>query len=243
LCNDYLINILTRIDFFPYHDRTITSIRQQRRPILLVDMDETLIHCFKNAESERLCIGFGQYTNDEILRFSLPGDTESGGRERRYTVVKRPGAIKLMHDLRRHYEIHVWTAAVKAYADKVLDWLEEEQGPLFQSRGYRTDCTPVPTSDGGMGYLKNIAAKFGENNLGRVLLLDNNPDSSPDDEVSNSVPVTDFFGDKNDDEFLVDTTYKQLLIQASKLRDVRNGITDEFRLLIHNRRSRERVSE
>ena len=203
-------------------------------------MDETLIHCFKNAESERLCTGFGQYTNDEILRFSLP-DTESGGRERRYTVVKRPGAIKLMHDLRRHFEIHIWTAGVRSYAEKVLDWLEED-GPLFQSRGYRSDCTPVPTSDGGMGYLKNITAKFGGNNLNRVLLLDNNPDSSPDDEVSNSVPVTDFCGDKNDDEFVLDT-YKQLLIRASKLRDVRDGITDEFRLLIHNRRSRERVSE
>jgi len=206
-----------------------------------VDLDETLVHCFKNTESERLCTGFGQYTNDEILRFSL-SDTQFGAsRERRYTVVKRPGAIKLMHDLRRHFEIHIWTAGVKSYAEKVLDWLEED-GPLFQSRGYRSDCTPVPTSDGGMGYLKNITAKFGGNNLNRVLLLDNNPDSSPDDEVSNSVPVTDFCGDKNDDEFVLDT-YKQLLIRASKLRDVRDGITDEFRLLIHNRRSRERVSE
>ena len=201
-------------------------------------MDETLIHCFKNAENERLCIG--NYTNDEILRFSLP-DTEFGGRDRKYSVVKRPGAIGLMFELRRHFEIHVWTAGVREYADKVLDWLEEDQ-PLFQSRGYRSDCTVVPSSGGQVVYLKDIAAKFGAGNLDRVLLLDNNPDSSPADQVRNLVPVIDFCGNKNDDEFVLDT-YKRLLIHASKLRDVRNGITDEFRLLIHNRRSRERVSE
>jgi TFIIF-interacting CTD phosphatase-like protein len=201
-------------------------------------MDETLIHCFKNAENERLCIG--NYTNDEILRFSLP-DTEFGGRDRKYSVVKRPGAIELMFELRSHFDIHVWTGGVKEYADVVLNWLEEDQ-PLFQSRGYRSDCTVVPSSGGQVVYLKDIAAKFGAGNLDRVLLLDNNPDSSPADQVRNLVPVIDFCGNKNDDEFVVDT-YKRLLIHASKLRDVRNGITDEFRLLIHNRRSRGRVSE
>jgi TFIIF-interacting CTD phosphatase-like protein len=201
-------------------------------------MDETLIHCFKNAENERLCIG--NYTNDEILRFSLP-DTEFGGRDRKYSVVKRPGAIELMFELRSHFDIHVWTGGVKEYADIVLNWLEEDQ-PLFQSRGYRSDCTVVPSSGGQVVYLKDIAAKFGAGNLDRVLLLDNNPDSSPADQVRNLVPVIDFCGNKNDDEFVVDT-YKRLLIHASKLRDVRNGITDEFRLLIHNRRSRGRVSE
>jgi TFIIF-interacting CTD phosphatase-like protein len=202
-------------------------------------MDETLIHCFKNAENERLCIG--NYTNDEILKFSLP-DTEFGGaRDRRFTVVKRPGAIELMFELRSHFDIHVWTGGVKEYADVVLNWLEEDQ-PLFQSRGYRSDCTVVPSSGGQVVYLKDIAAKFGAGNLDRVLLLDNNPDSSPADQVRNLVPVIDFCGNKNDDEFVVDT-YKRLLIHASKLRDVRNGITDEFRLLIHNRRSRGRVSE
>ena len=203
-------------------------------------MDETLIHCFSNAENERLCIG--SYTNDEILKFSLP-DTDIGGRDRKFTVVKRPGAIRLMFELRRHFEIHVWTGGVsKRYADRVLDWLEED-GPLFQSRGYRSDCTVVPPSFGQQAmYLKDIAAKFGEGNLDRILLLDNNPDSSPANQVRNLVPVIDFCGNKNDDEFVLDT-YKWLLIHASKYRDVRDGITDEFRLLIHNRRSRERVSE
>ena len=129
--NDHFsINTLTHIAFFLYH-RTITSIRQQRaRPILLVDMDETLIHCFSNAENERLCIG--NYTNDEILKFSLPDTTMIGGRDRRFTVVKRQGAVRLMSELHRHFEMHVWTAGVREYADKVLDWLEDQ--PLFQSK-------------------------------------------------------------------------------------------------------------
>jgi TFIIF-interacting CTD phosphatase-like protein len=156
-------------------------MRKQRRPILLVDMDETLIHRFQNAENERLCIGSGQYSNDEILRFTLP-DTPFD-REIRHTVVVRPGAIRLMLDLRRYFEIHVWTVGTQEYADKILDWMEEEDGPLFQSRGYRSDCTPVQTSGGQVCYLKDIAAKFGEGNLDRVLLLDNNPGaSSPDDD-------------------------------------------------------------
>ena len=206
-----------------------------------MDLDETLVHCFNNAEQERLCTGFNQYSNGEIFKFTLP-DPHSG-RERKFTVVLRPGAIKLMQDLQDYFEIHVWTAATQAYADKILDWIEEDTPNLFHpSRGYRHDCTAVRSPDGEIFYVKDIAQKCG-GMLDRVLLLDNNPRSSPEDQVLNSVPVVDFFGSKDDDEFVGEDRYKKILIEASKLPDVRCGISDNFRRLIRNRRSGSRVSE
>ena len=199
-------------------------------------MENNLVHCFENAESERLCSGPGQYSSEEIFRFSLPADEDaqqSGRRMRRFAVVARTGAAKLMLDLSEYFEIHVFTRAAQEYADPILDWFEGGNA-LFRSRGYGRDLDQ-------QGAVLDIARLLGVSEMDRVLVLDSDEDSCPADQTANSVPVVSFRGDKNDTEF-VSENYKRILIKASKLGDIRHGITEEFRQLIRNKRSGQVVS-
>jgi hypothetical protein len=232
---------LTCTFIFPFLIHRLVKRKTHRpRPVLLVRMEDTLVHCFENAESERLCTGSGQYSREQIFKFCLPADDDAqqSGRRTRFTVAARPGAVKYMLDLSEHFELHVFTKATREYADPILDWFEGGN-ELFRSRGYQQEA-PSQNEENPRCVL-DIARLLGVSEMDRVLVLDSNEDSCPADQTANWVPIVHFRGDNNDSEFMTEC-YKRILIKASKLGDIRHGITEEFRELIRNKRSGHVVS-
>jgi len=51
----------------------------------------------------------------------------------------RPYLADVLEKLAELYEIIVFTAGVKDYADPILDWLDPDS-KYFKKRLYRTDC-------------------------------------------------------------------------------------------------------
>lgn len=94
--------------------------------LLIFDMDETLIA----AKFE------GKVPKDFEETFSFPF------MESHIYVRTRPYLVDALEKLSLLYEIIVFTAGVKDYADHILDYIDPN-GTIFKKRLYRTDCIQV----------------------------------------------------------------------------------------------------
>ncbi len=100
-------------------------------------MDETLVHCIDDIENNPC---------DEIINVTFPnGDTVQAG------INIRPYALECLRKANENYQVVVFTASHKAYADVVLDMLDPDRS-LIQYRLYRDHC--IRTEEGI--YIKDL---------------------------------------------------------------------------------------
>mmetsp|Transcript_35899 Transcript_35899/g.41929 ORF Transcript_35899/g.41929 Transcript_35899/m.41929 type:complete len:301 (+) Transcript_35899:14-916(+) len=78
--------------------------KYQGKPVLVLDLDETLIHATRTRPS---------YPAQEIT-------VVVGDRKRRFYVVKRPGVEEFLETLAQSYTILIYTASIYAYAETIL---------------------------------------------------------------------------------------------------------------------------
>ena len=96
---------------------------------MIFDLDETLIHCVDDIETEQ---------PDVILDVTFPsGEVVEAG------VNIRPGAVECLREINKNFQVVVFTASHKFYADVVLDHLDPT-GELIQYRLYRDSCYQTP---------------------------------------------------------------------------------------------------
>ena len=183
---------------------------------VVLDMDETLIHSifsdpgnvYRQAEARK------NASSDDVESFELL--MEDGDRA---TVNLRPGLKEFLEQGAEHFELMVFTAGLKCYAQPLLNVIDPG-GAAFRARLFRGSCTQVP----GVGFVKDLA--LANRDPGRVVLVDNNPIScvpQPD----NGIPIASFFDDKDDralEELLA------LLISLKDVKDVRPALRKKFGL-------------
>jgi len=150
------------------------------RLTVVLDLDETLMHCQKKGVPEDppdLCLHFTDSSSTGYVRF-------------------RPHAYYFLKTLAswEACEVVVFTASTQAYADAVLNVLDE-QGILVDHRLYRQHCVH---SQGG--YFKDLRS-FGRP-LGSTVLVDNSPVSIATN-PANGIPIASWTSD-NDDRELMD---------------------------------------
>ena len=103
---------------------------------LVLDLDETLIHCLDQQEIMPLI---------------------------------RPGTEKFLEEMSKYYEIVIFTASVKDYADTILNQLDPEK-KFISYRLYREHTTVLKRT-----YLKDIS-KLGRD-LSKIIIIDNASDN------------------------------------------------------------------
>jgi CTD small phosphatase-like protein 2 len=171
---------------------------------LVLDLDETLVHCSTDASEIR--------NPDFIFHVEFQGVV--------YTVNcrKRPGVDEFLEYVRGRFEVVVFTASQKVYADKLLDILDASH-EVIHHRVFRDDCTNVEGN-----YLKDLSV------LGRdlrsVLIVDNSPQAFAF-QLDNGVPILSWFDSRSDREL-----YKiiPLLDSLLDVDDVRPTLRERFRL-------------
>ena len=89
----------------------------------MLDMDETLLHCFERSEGS------------EDIRFAVSID----GQRFEIGMNLRPYAISFLRKMRKTWEVIIFTASQQEYADAILDEIDPE-GVLFHHRLYRQHC-------------------------------------------------------------------------------------------------------
>lgn len=149
-------------------------LRDYRKKTLVLDLDETLMHSMTRKSTG----SSAQMVEVDLGKMSCI-----------YYVEKRPFCDQFLSMVREWYDLVVFTASVKSYADPMIDILDQGRN-LFKRRFYRSDC--ISTSE---GYIKDLTLVSPD--LGRVLLVDNSVISFERQEC-NGIGVEGWISDPSD---------------------------------------------
>ena len=179
------------------------------KKILLIDLDETLIHSdfnleylndkkvkydtiikFKDTESD-----FEENYEDyyDMRRKKLKHELFNEEKEYKVGVFIRKGAKEFLTEVSKYFVVGIFTASVKAYADAVIEYLDPNKN-LIQFRLYRNNCINVNDKI----FVKDLRIIKGVD-IKDIILLDNSIYSFSA-QINNGILVNSFFNDKNDIE-------------------------------------------
>ena len=124
----------------------------------------------------------------------------------------RPYVYECLEEANKYFQVIVFTASHKAYADAILDYLDPE-GKLIQYRLYRDNC--VQTREGY--YVKDLRI-IRNRQLEDLVIVDNSVYSFAF-QIDNGIPIIPFYSDKEDEEMLHLIYYLNCLGQVPDVRE------------------------
>jgi len=175
----------------------------ENKKTVVFDLDETLVHCVDDPRKGHCSINIDFPTGERI---------QAG-------LNIRPYAREVLQAANKDFEVIVFTASHKCYADKALDCLDPT-GELIHHRLYRENCIQV---DGV--YIKDLRI-LARRRLEDILIIDNAAYSFAY-QLDNGVPIISWYSDMSDKELnkLID-----YLKAVSRVNDVRAVNRQTFHL-------------
>jgi CTD small phosphatase-like protein 2 len=132
----------------------------------------------------------------------------------------RPNLIEFLDEMSKNYELIVYTASEKNYADSVVNFIEKNK-KYFSYRLYKQQCI-VKT---GEYSFKNLEVLCENRNLGQVLLVDNSVRNFALS-VRNGIPIKEYKGNNHNDKELI--YLAKYMRELTKEEDVRVKIKEDF---------------
>jgi Dullard-like phosphatase family protein len=202
-----LINLLPEIDW--EEDIKKKTIHLQpilsNKKTLILDLDETLIHCD---------IDFMFPRHDKILSLENPSEQTNT----LIPLILRPELKEFLEFCSENFEVILFTASCSDYADLIINFIDPE-GKYFSRRLYRESCLFV---NPGI-YIKDLRI-FENRDMKNVIIVDNSLLSFAH-QLSNGILVTSFYNDKEDK--ILDSVIgylKQMVIEGDDVRVVNRDV-------------------
>eukprot|EP01134_Creolimax_fragrantissima_P003530 CFRG3530T1 len=173
-----------------------------KKKTLVLDLDETLIHSSVTSISPRY---------DLTIEFYIAGKVTQ------FYVYKRPHVDRFLETVATMYNIVVFTASLREYADPVIDALDRGRG-IITRRFFRESCGP--------NFGKDLSIV--ESDLANIVIIDNSPGAYANHQ-SNAIPVDTWYSNRTDEQLL---DLVPFLIALHDVSDVRNIL--RFRNLYDN---------
>ena len=185
-------SILASSEYFKNNNKYNTNIpipylnyQNTKKYTLVLDLDETLIHFKPN-----------------------PNNEDSG------TIKIRPYLYKFLDNIKKYYELVVFTAATQEYADPIIDAIEQNN-KYFDFRLYRIHTIIIDND-----FVKDLS-KFGRD-LSRIIIVDN-MEQNYKLQKDNGITIRPFWGKDNEDTALNDLLEILIKIAENNI-DVRTGL-------------------
>jgi CTD small phosphatase-like protein 2 len=124
----------------------------------------------------------------------------------------RPYALECLMKANQQYQVVVFTASHKAYADEVLDKLDPEK-KLIQYRLYRDHC--LSTKEGI--YVKDL--RIIKNRNFKEMVIVDNAVYSFGYQLDNGIPIIPFYDSKTDEELMHLIYYFNCLASSKDMRE------------------------
>ena len=189
---------------------------EKNKKILILDLDETLVHADFFEELDENNIQKNKYdaiisfytsenqsnannnnnNNDNTDNNTTDDESKDDSCEKvlnKVGIFLRPKVKEFLEEISKYFLIGIFTASIPEYADAVINYLDPEE-KYIKFKLYRNDCINVQD----LVRVKDLKI-FGEENLDRIVLLDNNIYSFSN-QLSNGILINSFFNDENDDE-------------------------------------------
>ena len=148
----------------------------ERKKTVVFDLDETLVHCLNNNEKGHV----------EIEIEFPPGSASI------ISVNIRPYVRELLAATSKDFEVIIFTASHKCYADKVIDFLDPGH-QWVHHRLYRNNCIQI---DGI--YVKDLRILI-DRNPKDIIIVDNAAYSFAF-QLNNGIPIISWYADMEDRE-------------------------------------------
>ncbi|CAF2607303.1 unnamed protein product [Rotaria sp. Silwood2] len=152
------------------------------KKILVLDLDETLIHSHHDGQVRTLA-GKPTVSPDFIIRVEIEKHPV------RFFVYKRPHVDYFLETVSKWYELVVFTASMEIYGAAVTDKLDNNRNILLR-RFFRQHCKLESDA-----YSKDLSVV--DNDLSRIFILDNSPLAYRSYQL-NAIPIKSWFFDSTD---------------------------------------------
>lgn len=177
-------------------------------------------NCYKEKINNLDILNINENKNDNKFTLVLDLDEtlihfESNGKKSKFLV--RPYTYDFIFNLSQKFEIIIFTAAQKDYADWILDKIDRKN--CISARYYREHCIMSKTS-----HLKDLC--FLNKNLKKTIIVDNFPDNFSLQRL-NGICIKSWYNDTND-RILFELEKSLLEMVETNPSDVRDYLQSNF---------------
>ena len=174
--------------------------------LLILDLDETLIHATVN-----------KLTIPEHFLYE------------KYYIYKRPYLDTFLKDISQHFTIGIWSSAGDTYVNEIVQRIKPEE-INFEIIWGRSRCTIKRDYEMDNYYPEKRLAKLKKKgfSLEKIIIVDDSPEKSKSN-YGNAIHIKEYSGDENDKELKLLHDYLITLKEAKNIRAIeKRGWRNDF---------------